>query len=83
MTQEEKQNLETKVNGVLNQIRPFLQNDGGDLRFIELTDDKVVYVELQGHCGSCPHAMMTLKQGVEQAVKEAIPEIVAVERYME
>jgi Fe-S cluster biogenesis protein NfuA len=47
-----------------------------------LTDDKVVYVELQGHCGSCPHAMMTLKQGVEQAVIEELPEIKAVERYM-
>lgn len=82
MTQEEKQILEGKVKDVLSQIRPYLQNDGGDLSFIELTDDKVVYVELQGHCGSCPHALMTLKNGVEQAVKEAIPEIKSVERYM-
>jgi len=82
MTPEEKQILEVKVKGVLEQIRPYLQNDGGDLSFIELTDDKVVYVELQGHCGSCPHALMTLKSGVEQAVKEAIPEIKSVERYM-
>jgi len=82
MTQEEKQILEGKVKGVLDQIRPYLQNDGGDLSFVELTDDKVVYVELQGHCGSCPHALMTLKNGVEQAVKEAIPEIKSVERYM-
>ena len=82
MTQEEKQILEGKVKDVLDQIRPYLQNDGGDLSFIELTDEKVVYVELQGHCGSCPHALMTLKNGVEQAVKEAIPEIKSVERYM-
>lgn len=82
MTQEEKQILEGKVKGVLDQIRPYLQNDGGDLSFVELTDDKIVYVELQGHCGSCPHALMTLKNGVEQAVKEAIPEIKSVERYM-
>lgn len=82
MTQEEKQILEGKVKGVLDQIRPYLQNDGGDLSFVELTDDKVVYVELQGHCGSCPHALMTLKNGVEQAVKESIPEIKSVERYM-
>lgn len=82
MTLEEKQTLEEKVKNVLDQIRPYLQNDGGDLKFIELTDDKIVYVELQGHCGSCPHALMTLKQGVEQAVIEAIPEIKAVERYM-
>lgn len=82
MTPEEKIILEEKVKGVLEQIRPYLQNDGGDLRFVEMTDDKVVYVELQGHCGTCPHAMMTLKQGVEQAVIEAIPEIKAVERYI-
>ncbi|MDD2576312.1 MAG: NifU family protein [Bacteroidales bacterium] len=82
MTPQEKQDLEIKVKEVLNKIRPYLQNDGGDLRFVELTDDKVVYVELQGHCGSCPHAMMTLKQGVEQAVIEELPEIKAVERYM-
>lgn len=82
MTPQEKQDLEIKVKEVLNKIRPYLQNDGGDLRFVELTDDKVVYVELQGHCGSCPHAMMTLKQGVEQAVIEELPEIKSVERYM-
>lgn len=82
MTPQEKQELEIKVKEVLNKIRPYLQNDGGDLRFINLTDDKVVYVELQGYCGSCPHAMMTLKQGVEQAVREELPEIKAVERYM-
>lgn len=80
MTPQEKQDLEKKVIEVLDKIRPYLQNDGGDLRFVELTDDKVVYVELQGHCGSCPHALMTLKQGVEQAVIEEIPEIKAVER---
>ncbi len=82
MTPQEKQELEIKVKEVLNKIRPYLQNDGGDLRFVELTDDKVVYVELQGHCGTCPHAMMTLKHGVEQAVIEELPEIKAVERYM-
>ena len=82
MTPQEKQDLEIKVKEVLNKIRPYLQNDGGDLRFVELTDDKVAYVVLQGHCGSCPHAMLTLKQGVEQAVIEELPEIKAVERYM-
>ncbi|MDD2191202.1 MAG: NifU family protein [Bacteroidales bacterium] len=80
MTPEEKQALEIKVKEVLEQIRPYLQSDGGDLKFVNMTDDKVVYVELQGHCGTCPHAMMTLKQGVEQAVIEALPEIKSVER---
>ncbi|MDR1724881.1 MAG: NifU family protein [Bacteroidales bacterium] len=80
MTQVEKQELETKVKDVIDQLRGYLQADGGDIQFVELTDDKIVFVQLQGHCGSCPHAMITLKQGVEAAIKEEIPEIVSVER---
>ena len=80
MTAEERTNLENRVKEVIEKIRPYLQEDGGDVAFVEMTDEKVVYVELQGHCGSCPHAMMTLKQGVEAAVKEVFPEIVSVER---
>ncbi len=80
MTAEERADLETRVKKVIESIRPYLQNDGGDIAFVSLTDEKVVYVELQGHCGSCPHAMATLKQGVEAAVKEEVPEIVSVER---
>lgn len=80
MTQEERDILETKVKDVIESIRHYLQEDGGDVQFVNMTDDKVVYVELQGHCGSCPHAMATLKNGVEAAVKEVVPEIVSVER---
>ncbi|MBO7228306.1 MAG: NifU family protein [Bacteroidales bacterium] len=80
MTQEERDILETKVKEVIESIRHYLQEDGGDVQFVNMTDDKVVYVELQGHCGSCPHAMATLKNGVEAAVKEVVPEIVSVER---
>ncbi|MDR1005468.1 MAG: NifU family protein [Bacteroidales bacterium] len=80
MTQEEKMQLEEKVKKIIEQLREYLQADGGDIRFVELTDGKIVYVELQGHCGSCPHVMITLKQGVEAAIKEELPEIVAVER---
>ena len=80
MTAEERIELEEKVKRVIESIRPYLQEDGGDVAFVEMTDEKVVYVELQGHCGSCPHAMMTLKNGVEAAVKEVVPEIVSVER---
>lgn len=75
----EKQELEKKVNNVLDQIRPYLQADGGDIKFLNLTDDNVVMVELQGACGSCPYSVMTLKNGVEEAMKKAIPEIKAVE----
>ena len=80
MTAEERIELETKVKEVIKSIRPYLQEDGGDVEFVRMTDEKVVYVELQGHCGSCPHAMATLKQGVEAAVKDVVPEIVSVER---
>lgn len=80
MTAEERIELETKVKEVIESIRHYLQEDGGDVEFVKMTDDKVVYVELQGHCGSCPHAMATLKQGVEAAVRDVVPEIVSVER---
>jgi len=71
--------LTQKVISALDQIRPLLQADGGDISFVELTNDNIVKVKLQGACGSCPHAVMTLKNGVEVAVKQAIPEIIAVE----
>lgn len=71
--------LINKVQTVIEQVRPYLQADGGDIQFIELTSDNVVKVELQGACGSCPYSRMTLKNGVEQAVKRAIPEIKSVE----
>jgi Fe-S cluster biogenesis protein NfuA len=67
--------LINKVQTVIEQVRPYLQADGGDIQFIELTSDNVVKVELQGACGSCPYSRMTLKSGVEEAVKRAIPEI--------
>jgi len=71
--------LETKVRNVIEQIRPYLQADGGDINFVELTTDNVVNVELQGACGSCPFSRMTLKNGVEDAMRKAIPEIKSVE----
>ncbi|MCL2511206.1 MAG: NifU family protein [Bacteroidales bacterium] len=75
----EKVELQNQVIAALEQIRPYLQQDGGDLQFVELTDDNVVKVKLTGACGCCPHAVITLKQGVERAVKNSIPEIKSVE----
>ncbi|MBI9034987.1 MAG: NifU family protein [Bacteroidales bacterium] len=75
----DKVELEEKVKKVIEQVRPYLQADGGDIKFVEITDDLVVMVELQGACGSCPYSTMTLKNGVEEAVKKAIPEIKSVE----
>lgn len=71
--------LENKVKNVIDQIRPYLQADGGDIKFLELTEENIVNVELQGSCGSCPFSRMTLKNGVEEAVKRALPEIQSVE----
>ncbi len=80
MEQEKRQELIQKINNVLDQVRPYIQQDGGDIAFVQLTDDMVVNVELQGACGSCPYSTMTLKNGVETAMKKAIPEIKSVEQ---
>ncbi|MDE7170189.1 MAG: NifU family protein [Mucispirillum sp.] len=66
--------LKDKVEEVLSQVRPGLQADGGDVELIDITDG-VVKVSLKGACGSCPFSLMTLKQGIEARIKEAIPEI--------
>jgi Fe-S cluster biogenesis protein NfuA len=79
MSDMNKEAIKQKVLNVLEQIRPYLQNDGGDIEFIELTDDMVVNVRLVGACGSCPYSTQTLKNGVETAVIKAIPEIKSVE----
>lgn len=77
----EKETIQRKVINVLEQVRPYLQQDGGDVRFVELTDEMVVLVELTGACGNCPHSKMTLKNGIESVMKKAIPEIQSVESY--
>lgn len=82
MENSRKKELAEKVNSAIDSIRPYLQADGGDVEFVEITDDLTVKVKLTGACGSCPFSMMTLKSGIEQAVKEKVPEvkeIVAVE----
>jgi Fe-S cluster biogenesis protein NfuA len=71
--------LTKKVNNVIDQVRPYLQADGGNIELVNITDDNVVNVNLTGACASCPMSIMTLKQGVEQAVRRAIPEIKSVE----
>ncbi|MEJ2594009.1 MAG: NifU family protein [bacterium] len=70
-----KEELIRKVQNVLEQVRPYLQQDGGDITFVELTEDNVVNVELNGACGACPFSTMTLKNGVEATLKKALPEI--------
>jgi len=74
----ENLSLEEKVKSIIEQVRPFLQQDGGDVQFIELTSDNIVKVQLKGACGSCPHAKMTLKNGIENTIKQHLPEIKSV-----
>jgi len=69
------QKILDKIEVALQEIRPFLQDDGGDINFIELTDQWVVKVKLVGACSSCNISMMTLKNGVEVAIKHAVPEV--------
>ena len=67
------------VETVLDELRPYLMSDGGNVEVVEL-DGPVVKVRLQGACGSCPSSMMTLKMGIERRLREFIPEIVEVEQ---
>ncbi|MCO4293283.1 NifU family protein [Solitalea sp. MAHUQ-68] len=71
--------LLSKVESALNQIRPYLEADGGNVEVLEVTDESVLRLKLLGSCGSCPMSIMTLKAGIEQAVKREVPEIAAVE----
>jgi len=66
--------MEEKIKEGLEQIRPFLQRDGGDIEFVEYTDDKVVKVKLKGHCAGCPGARMTISGVVEKILKENYPD---------
>lgn len=68
-----------KIEIALQSIRPFLQKDGGDVEFVELTEDNVVRVRLLGACETCSMSAMTLKAGIEESIKNAIPQITRVE----
>jgi Fe-S cluster biogenesis protein NfuA len=70
--------MKEKVQNALNEIRPSLQADGGDVELVDVVDG-VVKVRLTGACGGCPMSRMTLKQGIETYVKKKIPEIISVE----
>ena len=72
-------NMKEKVLKVLEGIRPGLQADGGDVQFIKIDENNVVYIHLIGACGGCPMSQITLKQGIERIMKMQIPEITAVE----
>jgi Fe-S cluster biogenesis protein NfuA len=65
--------VKEEVQKALDQIRPALQADGGDCKLLDVTEDGVVKLELQGACKGCPMSTMTLKMGIEQALKKMVP----------
>ncbi|MDD2666667.1 MAG: NifU family protein [Methanocellales archaeon] len=67
--------MEKKVQSVLNKMRPSLQADGGDVELVEITSDGVVKVKLKGACSGCALSQMTLKMGIERAIKQEVPEV--------
>ncbi|MFP4347904.1 MAG: NifU family protein [Thermodesulfobacteriota bacterium] len=71
--------MKDKVLTVLDKIRPALQRDGGDVELVDISEDGVVKVRLQGACAGCPMSQMTLRNGIEKVLKQEIPEVKAVE----
>ncbi len=70
--------MRERIETALNRVRPFLQADGGDVELVDVTPEGVVKVKLTGACGGCPMSQMTLKHGVEKAIREEVPEITEV-----
>jgi Fe-S cluster biogenesis protein NfuA len=75
----DQERLIEEVEAALDTIRPYLEADAGNVSIVEITADKVLKIRLLGSCESCPMSIMTLKAGIEQAVKKAVPAITAVE----
>ena len=71
--------LAEKINISLSELRPHLHADGGDMELVEITDDGIARVKLLGACSDCSMSMMTIKAGLEEAVRKVAPEIIAVE----
>jgi len=72
--------MKENIKKVLEQIRPLLQKDGGDVEFINVDESGVVKVKLKGACGSCPGALHTLKNGIERTLKQHVPNVKEVVR---
>lgn len=69
-----------KVEQVLEMLRPYLRADGGDVELVNITEDNIVQLRLQGACGTCPSSTYTLKMGIEEQMKQYIPEVQSVEQ---
>ena len=71
---ESKELLE-RVERSLDTMRPYLNTDGGNVEVVEITDEMIVKLKLVGACSTCPQSFMTMKAGIEEAVRRAVPEI--------
>ena len=75
MTSEEREYTISLIEGALDSVRPYLEADMGNVKFIELTDDMIVKLELVGSCQSCPMNAMTFRAGLEEAIRKAVPTV--------
>ena len=71
--------MREKVQQALETVRPFLQADGGDVELVDVQEDGTVLVRLEGACCGCPMSQMTLKAGIEERLREQVPEVKCVE----
>jgi Fe-S cluster biogenesis protein NfuA len=78
MIETESKELLEKVEKSLDTMRPYLNDDGGGVEIVEITDDMQVRLKLVGACSTCPQSFMTMKAGIEEAVRRAVPEIKSV-----
>lgn len=69
----------SRVDAALDTIRPYLEADGGNVKLVDIIDNKIVKLQLSGACGACPMSSMTMKAGIEEAIRREVPEILSVE----
>jgi Fe-S cluster biogenesis protein NfuA len=74
-----KDDLTQRIEASLDNIRPYLEADGGNVRILEITRENVLRLEFMGNCGSCAMSTMTFKAGVEDAIRRAVPELKGIE----
>ena len=83
MAKKSKKEILLKINKGIEEIRPYLTADGGDIEVVELTEDNTLKVRLLGACEGCQFSMMTLKIGIEQAVRKEWPDLKSIESVVE
>jgi Fe-S cluster biogenesis protein NfuA len=79
MVKLKSEDLQTRVEQTLDEIRPYLMSHGGDVTLLEVTPEKVARLQLTGACGGCPMSAMTLKFGIERLLEDRVPELAGVE----